>query len=80
MRVETCRVRTLRGFESVREIAELGFAYSDARAVVADVDFDENWDLTGPRFRGDAVEEADVVWVVYEEGDGVWSEDAGYGA
>ena len=73
MRVKTCRVRALRRFESVREVAELGFTYGDAGAVVADVDFDEDWDLAGPGFFGNAVEQADVVWVVYEEGDGVWS-------
>lgn len=80
MRVEACRVRALRGFESVCEVAELGFTYGDAGAVVADVDFDEDWDFAGPGFFGDALEEADVVWVVYEEGDGVWSEDANYGS
>jgi hypothetical protein len=66
-------VRTLRGLEGIRKVAELGLAYGDAGAVVADVDFDKDWDLSGPGFFGDAVEQADVVWVVYEEGDGVRS-------
>jgi hypothetical protein len=70
-------MRALRGFEGVREVTELSFTYGDAGAVISDVNFDEDWDLAGPGFFGDAVEEADVVWVVYEEGDGVWSENAG---
>jgi len=73
VRVEACRVGALRRFESVREVAELAFAHGDAGAVVADVDFDEDQDLAGPGFFGDAFEEADVVWMVDEEGDGVWS-------
>ena len=48
-------------------------AYGDAGAVVADVDFDEDGDLAGPDFFGDAFKKADVVWVVYKEGDTVWS-------
>jgi hypothetical protein len=51
----------------------LAFADGDAGAVVADVDFDEDWDLAGPGFFGDGLEQADVVWVVDEEGDGVCS-------
>jgi hypothetical protein len=77
VRVKACRMRALRGFEGVREVTELSFTYGDAGAVISDVNFDEDWDLAGPGFFGDAVEEADVVWVVYEEGDGVWSENAG---
>jgi len=50
MRVEASRVRALRGFEGVGEVAELSFADGDAGAVVADVDFDEDWDLAGPGF------------------------------
>ena len=73
MRVETSRVRTLRGLEGVCEVAELGLAYGYAGAVVADVDFDEDGDLAGPDFFGDAFKKADVVWVVYKEGDTVWS-------
>jgi len=56
VRVEACRVRALRGLESVREVAELAFTYGDAGAVVADVDFDEDGDLAGPGFFGDAFE------------------------
>jgi hypothetical protein len=55
-------MRALRGFEGVREVTELSFTYGDAGAVISDVDFDEDWDLAGPGFFGDAVEEADVVW------------------
>lgn len=56
VRVKSCRVRALRGFESVRKVTELSFAYGDAGAVVADIDFDEDWDLAGPGFFRDAVE------------------------
>jgi hypothetical protein len=69
--VETSRVRTLRGFEGVCEVAELGLAYGDAGTVVADVDLDKDWDLPGPGFFGDAFKKAYVVWVVYEEGNAV---------
>ena len=60
-----------RSLEGIRQVAELSLSHGDAGAVVADVDFDEDWDLAGPGFFGDAVEEADVVWVVYEEGNAV---------
>lgn len=73
MRVEAGRLRALRGFEGVCEVAELALAYGDSSAVGADVDFDEDWNLTGPGGFWDGLEQADVVWVVDEEGDGVCS-------
>jgi hypothetical protein len=71
VRVETSRVRTLRGLEGVRKVAQLGLAYGNASTVVADVDFDEDGNSAGPGVFGDAFKKADVVWVVYKEGDAV---------